>query len=241
MKKILISLLFVLIAAVVVLCFTSHLLLGAILSGAVGAPVHVKGVKLGLSGAGIYGLVIHNPKGFQEKILASIPEASVDYDAGAFLKGKVHLKRIKIAMDEVTVERNADGKFNLMEIKAMKKPAEQPKQESSQPSQPSTPSEPSKPGKPAKLPPLQIDEVVLDLNKARFIVGGVAKEFSLGVKNETFRDVTYVPALVRQVVFFILKRVGLSSFPGNIDTLLQGVGGEAGTALSGLMKKFSKA
>lgn len=240
MKKFIVSFLVVLITAAVVLYFTSSIVLGAILSGAVGAPVHVKGVKLGLSGAGIYGLVIHNPKGFQEKILASVPEASVSYDAGAFLKGKVHLKRIKISMDEVTVERNAAGKFNLMEIKAMKKPAEQPKQES-QPSQPSKPSEPSNPGKTAKLPPLQIDEVVLDLNKARFIVGGVAKDFSLGVKNETFRDVTYVPALVRQVVFFILKRVGLSSFPGNIDTLLQGVGGEAGTALSGLMNKFSKA
>jgi len=239
-KKFIVSFLVVLITAAVVLYFTSSIVLGAILSGAVGAPVHVKGVKLGLSGAGIYGLVIHNPKGFQEKILASVPEASVSYDAGAFLKGKVHLKRIKISMDEVTVERNAAGKFNLMEIKAMKKPAEQPKQES-QPSQPSKPSEPSNPGKTAKLPPLQIDEVVLDLNKARFIVGGVAKDFSLGVKNETFRDVTYVPALVRQVVFFILKRVGLSSFPGNIDTLLQGVGGEAGTALSGLMNKFSKA
>lgn len=234
MKKFIGSLLLILVAITVILYFTSSILLSAILSGVVGAPVHVQRVKLGLSGAGIYGLVIHNPKGFQEIILASVPEASVDYDTGAFLKGKVHLKRIKIAMDEVTVERNADGKFNLMEISAMKKPAEEPKKQA--PSKPSTPGEP---GKAVTLPPLQIDEVVLDLNKARFIVGGVTKEFSLGVQNETFRDVTYVPALIRQVVFFILKKVGLSSFPGNIGTLIQGVSGEASTALSGLMKKIN--
>lgn len=236
MKKILISLVLFLVVAVVVLCLASNLLLGAILSSAIGAPVKVGRVSLGLSGAGIYGLVINNPKGFHEKRLASVPEASVTYDAGAFLKGKVHLKTIRINMEEVTIERNGEGQFNLMEIKAMKKPT-QPAQE---PKTPEPTTEPGKPSKPAKLPPVQIDEVILDLGKARFANDGSVKEFSLNVENETFRDVTYVPTLIRQVVFFILKKVGMSAFPANLDTLMKGVGGEMGTTVSKWMDKLNK-
>ncbi len=235
MKKFFISAVLVLAIAAVVLFFASNMVLGAILSGAIGAPVKVGRVSVGLSGAGIYGLVIHNPKGFKEKRLASVPEASVTYDLGAFFKGKVHLKRIKIAMDEVTIERNAEGKFNLMEIKAMKKP-ERPASETPVPQQPS---EPNKPAQPVQLPPLQIDEVVLDLNKARFANDGSVKEFSLGIQGETFHNVTYVPTLVREVVFFILKKVGMSAFPANLDSLLQGVSGEVGTTVNKWLKKLS--
>lgn len=236
MKKIITSAALILAIAVVALFFTSNIVLGAILSGAVGAPVKVGRVSVGLSGAGIYGLVIHNPKGFKEKRLASVPEASVTYDLGAFFKGKVHLKRIKIAMDEVTIERNAEGKFNLMEVKAMKKP-EHPAQNTQAPEQPS---EPGKPAKPVKLPPLQIDEIVLDLDKARFANDGVVKEFSLGVKGETFHDVTYVPTLIREIVFFILKKVGMSAFPANLDALLKGSSGQVGTMVNKWLDKLNK-
>ena len=47
-------------------------------------------------------------------------------------------------------------------------------------------------------------------------------------------------ALVRQIVFFILKKVGMSAFPANLDTLLQGVGGEVGTTVSKWMDKLNK-
>ena len=237
MKKILISLVSVIAIALVVACLASHLILAGILTSVIGAPVKISRVGLGLGGAGIYGLEIGNPKGFQEKKLASIPEASVEYDLAALLKGKIHLKQIRINMAEVTIERNNDGKFNLMEIQALKKPAQAPA-ESKQP-EPSKPQEPSKPSKPAKLPPLQIDEVSLDLGKARFANAGTVKEFDLGVKNETFHDVTYAPTLIRDIVFFILKKVGMSAFPANLDALLKGVGGEMGTTVNKWMSKLN--
>ncbi len=236
MKKIIASGVLILAVAAVVLCLASNVVLAAILTSAIGAPVQVGRVSVGLSEAGIYGLVIHNPKGFKEKRLASVPEASVTYDLGAFFKGKVHLKRIKIAMEEVTIERNAEGKFNLMEIKAMKKPERAPQESKA----PAPPSEPGKPAKPVKLPPLQIDEIVLDLDKARFANDGSVKEFSLGIKDETFHDVTYVPTLVREIVFFILKKVGMSAFPANLDALLKGSGGQVGTMVNKWLDKLNK-
>ncbi len=138
-------------------------------------------------------------------------------------------------MQEVTIERNSEGKFNLMEIKALKKPA-RPAQETPAPA----PQEPSKPSKPAKLPPLQIDEVVLNLDKARFANEDSVKEFSIGLQNETFHNVTYVPALLHDMVFFILKKVGMSAFPAHLDTLLKGVGGETGAAIGKWMDKLNK-
>ncbi len=238
MKKILILLAAFIVVAVIGVVLTSHLILAGILSSAIGAPVKVGRVSLGLSGAGIYGLEIGNPKGFNEKRLASIPEASVTYDLGALFKGKVHLKQIRIDMQEVTVERNSEGKFNLMEIKALKKPAQPPVQESKKP-EPGQESSKPQPSKPAKLPPLQIDEVSLDLGKARFASNGTVKEFDLGVKNESFHNVTYAPALIRDMVFFILKKVGMSAFPANLDSLLQGVGGEVGTTVNKWMNKLN--
>ncbi len=234
MKKILFGLFLTVVVAVVVLFLASNVVLAAILSSAIGAPVKVGRVSLGLSGAGIYDLVINNPKGFQEKRLASIPEASVAYDLEAFFKGKVHLKRIKIVMDEVTIERNGEGKFNLMEIKAMKKPQQDPKGTKA-------PVPPAEQEKKAKLPPLQIDEIVLDLDKARFANEGTVKEFSLGVKNETFHNVTYVPTLIREIVFFILKKVGMSAFPANLDALLKGSGGQVGTMVNKWLGKLTQA
>lgn len=235
MKKIITSIFLVLAISAAAFYLASNVILATILTGAIGAPVQVGRVSVGLSGAGIYGLVIHNPKGFKEKRLASIPEASVTYDLGAFFKGKVHLKRIKIAMEEVTIERNGEGQFNLMEIKAMKKPERAPESKA-----PAPPSEPGKPSKPVQLPPLQIDEVVLDLDKARFANDGLVKEFALGVKDETFHDVTYVPTLVREVVFFILKKVGMSAFPSNLDALLKGSGGQVGTLVNKWLDKINK-
>lgn len=228
MKKFL--LFFVMI--VVALFFTVQIIFSTILGSVMGVPVHVTSIKFGISGAGIYGLEIGNPKGFREKQLASIPEISVQYDLGAFFKGKVHLQRIHIAIDEVTIERNKAGEFNLMEMKTMKKP----KQQEQKPSAPTTQT-----GKAAPLPPLQIDEVVLDVNKARFVVGGSAKEFSLNIKNQTFHNVTYAPTLIREIVFFILKTVGMSAFPDNLDALFKGVGGEVGTTVGKWMNKLSSA
>ena len=93
------------------------------LEGVLGVEVDIRKVQLGLftQQAGIYGLKVHNPEGFREETLASVPEISVRYDLGALLKGQIHIVELRLNLDEITVERNAHGKFNLTELKAMKK------------------------------------------------------------------------------------------------------------------------
>lgn len=230
--------------AVVVVIFTGvffgKVLLASALSNVLGAPVKVGGLKLGAE-TGIYGLVIGNPKGFQEKTMISIPEASVQVDTGDLWKGRIHLQRVKLAMDEVTVEKSG-GKINLLELKVMKK-QEQP--ESAEPKEKPAPTEPSEQEKPSGKKPfaVQIDEVVLDLNKARYVDSGITpasvKEYDLNIRNESFKDVTNTAGLVKQIVFFILKKVGLSSLTANFDILMKGVGGEVSTAVGKLMDKLN--
>jgi len=233
---------------VIVVVFTavifSKVILASVLTNVLGAPVKIGSLKLG-SETGIYGLVIGNPAGFQEKRLASIPEASVSIDIGALFKGRVHIKRIKLAMEEATIEKNAGNKINLLELKVMKKPEKKPTTDKPQvpdtQPQPSDPAKPKKPSQPAFT--VQIDEVVLDLDKARYVDSGVTpvsvKEYGLGVRNQSFRDVTNVASVVKQLAFFILKKVGLSSLTSNFDVLLKGVGGEAGEKLGKLFEKLN--
>ncbi|HCM42178.1 MAG TPA: hypothetical protein DIS66_02545 [Candidatus Omnitrophica bacterium] len=235
--------------AVIILVFTAvvfaKVILASVLTNVLGAPVQIGGLKLG-SETGIYGLVIGNPAGFQEKRLASIPEASVSIDIGALFKGRIHVKRIKLAMEEATIEKGAGNKINLLELKVMK--SQPKKQEPAKPQEePQTkpePSEPAKPGKPSQPAfTVQIDEVVLDLDKARYVDSGVTpasvKEYSLGVRNQSFKDVTNVASVVKQLAFFILKKVGMSSLTENFDVLLKGVGGEVGEKLGKLMEKLN--
>lgn len=233
-----------LVGAVLTAVFFSHIILASVLTGVLGAPVKVERIALGAK-TGIYGLTIGNPKGFKEERLVSIPEASVHIDIGALFKGKIHVNKIRLAMDEVTIEKAAGGKINLLELQVMKK-TEKKQETKPQPEAPETkpqPSEPVKPSKPTQPIAVQIDEVLLDLNRARYVDSGVTpssvKEYSLGVRNESFKDVTNLTALIKQLVFFVLKKVGLSSLTSNFDVLLKGVGGEMGEKLGKLFEKLN--
>ncbi len=240
-KKIFGLVFLVLVVAVFTAAFFAEVILASFLTNVLGAPVKIGDLKFGAK-TGIYGLVIGNPPGFKEERMISISEASVYVDVGALLKGRIHINKVKLAMDEATIEKVAGGKLNLLELKVMKKPEKKADSGTKEP--PSTkPSEPGKPGKPAQAIAVQIDEVVLDLDKARYVDSGVSpasvKEYSLGVRNESFKNVTNLNGLIKQLVFFILKKVGLSSLTSNLDVLLKGVGGDMGEKFGQLMEKLN--
>ncbi len=233
----------VLVGVVLIAVFFSHVILSSVLTGVLGAPVKVERIALGAK-TGIYGLTIGNPKGFKEERLVSIPEASVHMDIGALFKGKIHVYKIRLAMEEATIEKSADNKINLLELKVMKQTEKKPEKPAPQEEPQSKPSEPAKPGKPSQpIFTVQIDEVLLDLDKARYVDSGVTpasvKEYSLGVRNQSLKVVTNVASVVKQLAFFILKKVGMSSLTENFDVLLKGVGGEMGEKLGKLFEKLN--
>lgn len=215
----LISLGFFLLVLFVGVSLTGNLILAKVLETAIGAPVEVKKFNLDLfaSQVGIYGFKIKNPKGFKEPVLASIPEIFIHVDVPAIFKNRVHIWEIRLNLDEITVERNTNGKINLSEIGAVKgssKPAE--KKEAAAPSEPSQPSPAhQKPAKPAAIPETQIDSVALSLGRARYVeyIGGEpsVRTFSLEIRNAVLKNVTDPADITRQIVSRTLRKIGLDA------------------------------
>src|SRR5690348_14824184 len=62
-------------------------------SKVLGTPVHIGGLSFGIfkQSVRIKDLRVQNPQGFPAGTLIDIPEAGVDYDLHAILKGDLHL------------------------------------------------------------------------------------------------------------------------------------------------------
>jgi len=222
MKKIIITIVLLVAAVFVGVNLFGAMALGHILENAIGAPVSVGRLHIGIfsSSVGLYNIKIKNPKGFREKTLADIHEISVKYDLQAFFRGKVHLKAVRLDFGDVTIEKSA-SQVNLLELGAVKGMTKGI----------GSGGEEAKPGKPDahKGPELQMDEVFVNIGKTRYVDSAaqpsIVKEYDLGVHNETFKNVTNAQSLVKDIVFLILRKVGLSSLTSNFDILLKGVGG----------------
>ena len=242
MKKILL-ILFLLIAAILfaVNLFGAWALAG-VLEQAIGAPVKAGRlhVRVFSSSLGLYDFKIQNPPGFHEKTLAEIHEISVDYDLSALLKGRIHLKKMRLDFGDMTLEKNTRGKVNLLELGAVKGITEGfGGREGGE----------AKSGQPAKGAPektkkmeLLIDETLVNIGKVRYVDSAaqppLTKEYDLGIHHETFKDITKTASLVKGITFLILRKVGLSSLSGNLDILAKGVGGEIQSAFDQLKRKL---
>lgn len=120
-----------------------------------GADIRIQEFSLGLLSqtVKISGLKMYNPKGFPAGILVDIPAIFVDYDLGALLKKKIHLRNVVLELKELGVEKNKDGKLNVDSLKVSK-------QEES--------------GKKSEAMPLQIDRMKLGIGKL------VMKDYTVG-------------------------------------------------------------
>jgi len=233
MKKIVITIIFIVTAFVVVMNLFGTVALGRILENVIGAPVSVGRLRVAIfsSNVGLYNIKIRNPKGFSEKTLADIHVISVKYDLQAFFRGKVHLKTVVLDFGDVTIEKNG-SQVNLLElgaVKGMVKGAGSGGGENRS----------EKEGA-ARGPNLQIDEVVVSVGKTRYVDSAaqppIVKKYDIGVDNETFKNVTNAQSLVKDIVFLIVRKVGLSSLPSNFDIFLKGLGGEVQATFQELVK-----
>ncbi len=86
-----------------------------------GLDVGVSGVKINLikSWINIDGLNIYNPRQFEDIVMAEIPNIFIDYDLAAFLKGRVHLEKVRINLKKILVVRGSDGRLNINSIKGL--------------------------------------------------------------------------------------------------------------------------
>lgn len=177
-----------------------------IMEGAIGAPVSGGRVYLNVltSELGLSGFKIQNPPGFRRKVLTEIREISLQYDVSSIFSGQIHVPRMRLDFGDMNIEKNRNGKFNLMELGAVKGMfgggSGGNKGKGTKPS--------------GKAPQIIIDEVFVNIGKVRYFdsIMGQTKEIDLGIREERFRNVTNTPGLVRDIVFLIMRKIGLSSF-----------------------------
>lgn len=233
MKKIVITIIFVVTAFVLAMNLFGTVALGRVLENVIGAPVSVGRLRVGIfsSNVGLYNIKIRNPKGFSEKTLADIHVISVSYDWRAFFRGKVHLKTVVLDFGDVTIEKNG-SQVNLLELGAVKGMVKGVGSGGGE-----NRSEKGGAGRGSKL---QIDEVVVSVGKTRYVDSAaqppIVKKYDLGVDNEMFKNVTNAQSLVKDIVFLIVRKVGLSSLPSNFDIFLKGLGGEVQSTFQELVK-----
>jgi len=89
---------------------------------AVGLGMSIKNIDIGIlkTSVNINDLKIFGPPGFNEKIMADLPQIYMDYQPGALFKGEVHLKKLKLELKEFIVEKNQQGSLNVNSIKGLK-------------------------------------------------------------------------------------------------------------------------
>ena len=61
-------------------------------------------------------LLVLNPEGFREPIIADIPQILVDYDRESLFTRTAHLRRARLYFRELTVERGPSGGLNVEAI-----------------------------------------------------------------------------------------------------------------------------
>jgi hypothetical protein len=185
----------ILILIVVIFLAKNFIVKTTIVSGIkaiTGLGLTAKSMQVGIfkSRLDIEELKIFNSADFTEKLMLDMPKIYLDYDLLSFLKGKVHLKELKLNLKEFIVVKNTKGSLNLESLKAL-----QPK-------------------KGGEMPKIQIDRLDLDLGKV------IYKDFSSGAKpavtefnlnvHQHYENITNPTALVGAIVTRALANTTIS-------------------------------
>lgn len=164
----------------------------------------------------IQGLTIANPEGFRERILTRIPEIYVSLDLPALLKKeRIHLPEVRLNLEEVHIEKNAEGMTNVALLSSVGGAADKGAKPRAKPVSG------AKPAMPFRLDrfELTLREVSFrdhsslapgssKLKVARNVVGGKLRprkiSVDLNVRKEVFTDIEDPKVLVNLVVLKIV-------------------------------------
>jgi len=180
-----------------------------------GLGLHIDAMDVGLlrSAIGIRGLEVHNPKGFPEPVMVSMPELYVDYDLGAFVRGQVHLEEVRLNLEELVVIRDAQGRLNLDALRAIS--------ESKRPQEPAA-REPAK----GAAPDIRVDALELKIGTVIFrdySKGSPPKvqEFTVNI-NERHEGITNPTVLAGLIVSRALMKTTIAKLTDFDLDALQG-------------------
>lgn len=164
----------------------------------------------------IDGLRLFNPSGFEGGLMVDMPEVYVDYDLDAFIKGKVHLKKLRLDLREFIVVKNSKGEVNLDSLETIrsKKPAS---------------------GKNLKTHNLRIDVLELKIGKVLYkdyynTAKPRIREFKVNI-DERYENITDPGKLTNLIVLKALVNTSVSGLTGfDMGILMDGLGDTLGVA-----------
>jgi len=169
----------------------------------VGAPVHIGSASLDKTTYKLHikGFKVYNPKGFADEILADIPEIYVEYGEGALAAHELHLKTLKLNLKTLTVIKDKSGKYNVDELRITKD---------------------------VEQISMLIDTLILTADEViykDFTKGKkpLIREFKVGIKNKTYKNITTAEELGRKILSEILAK-----------TTIRGVAVFGAAALAGI-------
>lgn len=219
--KVLLKIIVVLIIIVAVLFLAKDMIAKKVLvsgtKAVTGLTVDVEKIQLGIATSliDVSELMIYNPAGYQDELMADIPEIYADYQPGKLLKKQLHLNELRFYLKELVVVKNKDGKLNLDSLRVVKaeKPAEK--------KEPAMMEE--KPVKEEAKGGFQIDILKLRIDKV------VYKDYTQGDKpmvreynvniNEQFEDISDPQSLAKVILVKAIVNTSISRL-ANFDVTL---------------------
>ncbi|MGR3301708.1 MAG: DUF748 domain-containing protein [Candidatus Scalindua sp.] len=168
-----------------------------------GLKLSIRSMDIGIfkTRIGIKGLQLYNPSGFVDELMIDLPEIYVDYDLGAFMKGRTHLEEVRLNLKEFLVVKNEAGELNLDSLKVVKAAEEE-----------ETIDEGKK--RETKMPELQIDVLELRIDKVVYKdyskgTPPKVKEYNVNI-DERFENITDPKTIVRLIIFKALKNTAIA-------------------------------
>ena len=168
-----------------------------------GLKLSIRSMDIGIfkTRIGINGLQLYNPPGFVDELMIDLPEIYVDYDLGAFMKGRTHLEEVRINLKEFIIVKNEAGELNLDSLKVVKAAEEKETIDE------------GKNGE-TKMPELQIDVLELRIDKVVYKdyskgTPPKVKEYNVNI-NERFENITDPKTIVRLIIFKALKNTAIA-------------------------------
>ncbi len=166
---------------------------------------------------GINELQLHNPQGFEDKLMVDLPEIYVDYNLGAIMGGKAHLEEVRLNLKEFTVVKNEAGELNLDSLRVVKESEEVEDSEKSDTGKEKT-----------EMPDIQIDLLVLKIDKVIYKdyskgTSPKVKEYNVNI-DDRFENITDPKTLGRLVILKALKNTAIARLANfDIEKLQKGL------------------
>jgi hypothetical protein len=180
-----------------------------------GLKLNIRSMNIGVfkSLISINGLQLHNPQGFEDDVMIDLPEIHVDYNLGAFMKGKTHLEEVRLHLKEFIVVKNANGQLNLDSLRVVQSAEdEKGKEEEIEKGDGET--------EKTKMPDIQIDLLALKIDRVIYKdyskgTSPKVKEFNVNI-DERYVDITDPQSLGRLIIVKALKNTTIASL-ANFD------------------------